>query len=77
MNIAAFLLAFMKALPAAEKIFFEVQELYWKQQEAADNNRADRKKAERDALIAGMLRPGVTDDELKDLRRALYDLNRR
>lgn len=77
MNIAAFLLALMKALPAAQKIFSDVQDLYYKQQEAADLNRYARHKAARDAIIRDMERPEVTDAELKDLRHSLYHLRRK
>jgi hypothetical protein len=77
MEIAAAILAFIKAVPAFEKIYSQTIDLYFKQQEAADINRLDKKKSERDALIAGMIRQGVTDEELKDLRRALYNLNAR
>jgi hypothetical protein len=76
-EFAAVILAFIKAIPALEKIYSQTIDLYFKQQESADINRFDKKKHERDALIAAMMRPGVLDDELKDLRRALYDLNRR
>ena len=74
---AALLLSIFKAIPALEKIYLESISLYFKQQEAADINRSDKKKTERDALIAAMMRPGVLDNELKDLRLALYNLNRR
>jgi hypothetical protein len=77
MEFAAAILAFIKAIPALEKIYSQTIDLYFKQQEAADINRADRKKTARDALIAAMMRTGVSTDELKDLRRALYDLNTR
>lgn len=71
---AAMLLAIFKAIPALEKIYLESVDLYFKQREAADINRVNKNKAVRDALIAGMLRPGVTDAELKEIRHALYDL---
>lgn len=72
---AAMLLAIFKAIPALEKIYLESIDLYFKQQSAADNNHYDKKKAARDAIVAAMLRQGVTDAELRDLRRSLYDLN--
>lgn len=77
MFTAATLLAIVKAIPALEKIYSQSIDLYLSQQSAADNNQYDKKKAERDALIAAMLRQGVTDEELRDLRRALYNLNHR
>ena len=72
---AAMILAVLKAIPALQKIFESVIDLYFKQQEAADNNAYDKKKAARDAIIAAMMKTGVTDVELRDLRRSLYDLN--
>ena len=75
MELAAVILTVIKAIPAIEKLYSQTVDLYFKQQEAADINRMDKKKTQRDAFIAAMLRPGVTDNELKDLRRALYNLN--
>lgn len=77
MITGATLLAIFKAIPALERIYLESIDLYFMQQGAADQNRYNEKKAERDALIAAMMKPGVTDNELRDLRRALYSLNRR
>ena len=77
MEIAAVILSLVKALPAIEKMYLMTVELYFKQQEAADQDYYDEKKVHRDALISAMLRPGVKEDELKNIRRALYDLNRR
>lgn len=77
MEIAAVILSFVKAIPSLEKIYLMTVELYFKQQEAADQNHYDEKKVHRDALILAMTKQGVTDEELKNIRRALYDLNRR
>ena len=74
MSVAAFLYAFIKAIPAAQKIFEDVQTLYFNAQEAADINRYDKAKVARDALLQAYKMPGKTDAELKDIRRALYDL---
>lgn len=76
-SFAALIVAVAKAIPALQKIFEDAMDIYWKQQSAADQDGYDKKKAERDALITAMMKPGVTDNELKDLRRALYELNRR
>lgn len=73
---AALLLAIFKAIPSLEKIYLESIGLYFKQQAASDQDRYSKKKAHRDALIFAMTQTGKTDEELKDLRRALYDLNR-
>lgn len=73
---AALLLAIFKAIPALEKIYLESIGLYFKQQAANDQDRYSKKKAQRDAFLFAMTQPGKTDEELKDLRRALYDLNR-
>ena len=72
---AAMILAVLKAIPALHKMYLETIDLYFKQQSAADNNAYDKKKAARDAIIAAMMKTGVTDVELRDLRRSLYDLN--
>lgn len=60
-----------------EKIYIMTIDLYFKQQEANDQSHYDERKIHRDALIAAMSKNGVTEDELKSIRRALYDLNRR
>ena len=75
--MGAILLSFFKAIPVLWKIYQESVDLYIKQQEVSDQNRFDKKKHERNALIAAMLRPGVTDEELRSLRTALYNLNNR
>lgn len=75
MFTAATFLAIVKAIPALEKIYTQSIDLYLKQQSAADNDHYDKKKIARDAIIAKMMSPGVSDAELKNLRRALYDLN--
>ena len=72
---AALLLAIFKSIPALQKIYEESIGLYFKQQAANDQDRYSKKKAQRDAFLFAMVQPGKTDDELKDLRRALYDLN--
>lgn len=73
---AAAILAIIKAIPAVFKMYEQTVDLYFKSQEAADINQMAKNKAVRDALIAGMLRPGVTDNELKDIRRHLYAIGR-
>lgn len=75
MFTAATFLAIIKAIPALEKIYSQSIDLYFAQQAAADNDTYDKKKAARDAIVAAMLKPGVTDAELRDLRRSLYELN--
>lgn len=73
---ATLLLAIFKSIPALLKIYEESIGLYYKQQAAADQNRYSKKKATRDAIILAMEIPGKTYEELKELRRSLYDLNR-
>lgn len=73
----AILLAVFKAIPALYKLYKESVDLFIQQQEISDRQGYDKKKAERDALITAMMKTGVTDEELRDLRRALYNLNHR
>ena len=75
--MGAILLSFFKAIPILWKIYQESIDLYMRTQEIADQNRFNKKKHERNALIAAMLKTGVTDEELRDLRLALYRLNNR
>lgn len=76
MGTAAAILAILKAIPALEAIYLQTVDLYFKAQEAADLNHMAKNKAVRDALIAAMLRHGVTDNELKEIRRHLYAISR-
>lgn len=75
MSAAALILAVLKSIPALEAIYVSTIDLYFKQQSATDNDNYDKKKAARDAIITAMMRPEVTNEELRDLRRSLYDLN--
>jgi hypothetical protein len=73
---ATLLLAIFKSIPALYKMYEASIGLYYKQQSASDEERYSKKKATRDALISAMETPGKTYEELKELRRSLYDLNR-
>jgi hypothetical protein len=75
MFTGATLLAIFKAFPAAWKIYEQSIDLYFAQQSASDNNSYDRKKSARDLIIREMMKKGVTDEELKNLRHSLYFLN--
>jgi hypothetical protein len=75
--MAEILLAFFKALPVLWKIYKESVDLYLKQQDNSDIKAYDKKKYERNALISAMQKQGVTDEELRSLRLALYNLNSR
>lgn len=72
---AAMLLAIFKAIPTLYKLYEDSVDLYFKQQAASDQNRYAKKKATRDALITALVKPGATADEIKEIRRSLYDLN--
>lgn len=74
MTIPAAILALIKAFPLALKVFSQVIDLYFGQQEAADSSHYSKKKIKRDALLFAMTKPGITDEEIKNIRRALYDL---
>jgi hypothetical protein len=73
--MAAAILALIKVFPQAVKLLNQVIDLYLNAQDAADQNAYDKKKVTRDALLSKMKTPGLTDNELKDIRRALYELN--
>ena len=72
---AATLLAIFKAIPALQRLFEEAVDLYFMQQAASDQNRYSKKKATRDAIIKAMQKPGIKDEEIKELRISLYNLN--
>jgi hypothetical protein len=73
---AAVVLAIIEAIKPLRDIYLQTVDLHFKKQEAADISYYDKNKAARDAIIARMKMPGVTDAELKDLRHSLYNLRR-
>ena len=76
MEIASLLLAIAKAFPAAEKIFSRVIELYYAKQGSDDQNNTNEIQLKRDAIIASLKQPGLTDENRASLRHLLYDLHR-
>lgn len=75
--MAEIFLSFFKAIPILWKIYQESVDLYVRQQEIADKDKFEKKRYERNAIIAAMMKPGVTDEELRSLRIALYNINYR
>lgn len=73
---ASAVLAVIKAIPAVYKIWKEVIDLYHEQQDAADVSKSEKVLKEREATIAAMKQPGLTDEQRGTLRRRLWELGR-
>lgn len=75
MGSAAFILSFIKAIPAIRDIFLKTMELYYASVDAADYDSVTRSAKKRDSVIAALKLPGLKDEERNNLRRVLYDLS--
>lgn len=72
-----FLLNIIKAIPAINSLFLKVVELYYTQQDAADERRVSDRAEERDKIISELKTKELSDDERNKLRKALYNSTRR
>lgn len=71
---ASAILAIVKAVPAARDIFIQLVDLYNQQLEIAETNRDIKKQKEREATVAAMKAPGLSDENRAVLRRRLWEL---
>lgn len=76
MELAAIILAVVKAIPALQKIFEAAIDLYHQQQDIAAENQAIKVQREREATVAAMKAPGLTDEQRATLRRRLWELGK-
>jgi len=76
LQTAAFILSLIKAIPALEKLFSSVVDLYYSQLDAADQNRVTAKQKKRTAIFAALKSGEISDENKNNLRRILYDLSR-
>lgn len=75
--MASAIFALIKAIPTLLNIFEQCIDLYYQSIKVADESRTAEVAKERDKLLAELKREGVTDDERKVIRRALYNLQSR
>jgi hypothetical protein len=76
LQAAAFILSLIKAIPALEKIFSSVVELYYVQVDVADQNRVTAKEKKKTAIFAALKSGEISDENKNNLRRILYDISR-
>lgn len=76
MELAAIVLAVVKAIPALQKIFEAAIDLYHQQQDIAAENQSVRVLREREATVAAMKQPGLSDENRAVLRRRLWELGK-
>ena len=76
MQAAAFILSLIKAIPALEKLFSSVVNLYYQQVDAADQNQVSAKDKKKAAIFAALKASEISDENKNNLRRVLYDISR-
>lgn len=77
MEVGAALLAVFKAIPALWNIYQKSVELYIKEQNAADQANVNNVREKREALLASLKQPGLSDENRANLRHLLYSLHGR
>lgn len=75
-STAAVILIILKALPAARDLFLAVQDAYYLAMDTAAENQSIRVLREREATVAAMKQPGLTDEQRATLRRRLWELGK-
>lgn len=75
-SAAALILVIMKAIPAARDIFLAVQDAFYLAMDTAAENQSVRVLREREATVAAMKAPGLTDEQRATLRRRLWELSK-
>lgn len=76
MGWSAFLLGVIKAIPLLHSLFLKIVELYYIQQDIADENRVNAKATEREKILAELKQKDLTDERRNELRKALYNASR-
>jgi hypothetical protein len=74
--MAATILALIKAIPALRDIFLKVVDLWQEAQTVAEENQVQKVQKEREATVAAMKAPGLSDSERAVLRRRLWELHK-
>jgi hypothetical protein len=76
MGAAAAILAVIKAVPAFRDIFIQVVDLYNAAMDAAAEAQSIKVQREREATVAAMKQPGLSDEHRGVLRRRLWELHK-
>lgn len=75
-GLAAALLAVIKAIPAAQKLFSQVMDLYYQELDRRLESESNKIMKEREALVASLKLEGLTAENRATIRRRLYDLEK-
>lgn len=76
MEWASLILGIVKAIPAVEKIYKRSIDLYYAELNARDINNVNKVREQREALLASLKAPGLTDENRANIRRILYTLSK-
>jgi hypothetical protein len=74
--IASAIVAIAKAFPAARAIFEQSVSLFYAYEAHEDQNQQTEIQEERDAIVAALKQPGMTDANRRVLRKRLIALSR-
>jgi hypothetical protein len=74
--IVTFIVSVAKAVPAARAIFEQSVALYYANEQHQDDNHTDDVREEREALVASLKQPGLTDANKRALYKRLIALMR-
>ena len=74
-SAAVAIMAIIKALPAAQKLFSQVQDLYYKELDRQLEGDSAKTMKEREALVASLKLDGLTAENRATIRRRLYELH--
>ena len=75
-SVVPAILAVIKAVPAARDIFIQVVDLYNAELDRRSEEASIKVMREREATVAAMKQPGLSDENRAVLRRRLWDLGR-
>jgi hypothetical protein len=73
--VAAAIVAFVKAIPAIDRIYQRSVALYYAAEEARDHDHMSEIEQERDMLLATIQQPGITDAQKRVARKRLIALS--
>lgn len=66
--------AVIKALPAARDIFVRVQDMFYADLSRRDEGNVNENAKKRDALVASLKQPGLTEEQRDEIRNLLFNL---
>jgi hypothetical protein len=73
---ASTILAIIKAVPAVQKLFTQVMELYYAELDRQLESESAKVQKEREALVASLKLEGLTAEQRSVIRRRLHELQK-